>query len=572
MEKKDLAIIILALLLAASGVGNIILGVEPVFIPPVSLKNWHRDAHAEAARPLVLDPVDSWDSVSNNMIRHVCDNLWYYDLYSGPDFQLEMRLATKYTWNMDMDELTVILRKNVYFHDGSYFNATAVKFTFDRILYFTNITGELNSETAHIASPSSLFYDMSGKSILNKTVINSDYNITFVLNNPNGVFIPLLSYDACAILHPATSPTTRYLEFGKDILVGTGPFEYVHYIAGEELKFKRFDLYWGPTTFWDEIIWVFYPDDLTANNAMLGKEIDYLGGCIPSLIPTFQADPEITFVNMNTSTTYQYLGMNNKKINNKNIRKAIAYAYNYSYYIEVVLYGFAIRAHQFLPPGFPYYNESFRAPEYNTAIARQAMINAFPNETLGLTAQLYGENGTNDAAWLALSLVSYDILEIEGSILSQEMNTVLAIDLDRIGIDISADLMDFHTLLDVMVNDKDRLNLWFAGWKPDYLDPFNMVEPLLNNISISNTIQLQDAQIMQWLKDYEETNPDNITKRADLLWKIQNRAINDLYVELPLCYPWIYYVHHKSLGNVCYNNMGSYWVRDSYYIPGVSTI
>jgi len=140
MEKKNLAIIILAMILAVSGVGNITLGIIGGFGKAPEAKNILRTAGID---PLVLDPVDSWDSATNEMIRHICDNLWCYDLYD-PDFALEMRLATNFTWNSGLDELTVILRENVFFHDGSHFNATAVQFTFDRILYFINATGTLD--------------------------------------------------------------------------------------------------------------------------------------------------------------------------------------------------------------------------------------------------------------------------------------------------------------------------------------------------------------------------------------------------------------------------------------------
>jgi ABC-type transport system substrate-binding protein len=566
MEKKNLAIIFLAMTLAVSGVGNIILGIITGSGETREVKNVLRAAGMD---PYVLDPIDSWDSASNTLIRHICDNLWNYNLYD-PDFALEMRLATNYTWNSGLDELTVILRENVFFHDGSYFNATAVQFTFDRILHFINATGTLDP-SSHLADPASLFYDVSGKPILNKTIINSEYNLTFILNKPNGIFISLLSYEACVILHPNTTPATMYLAFGVDILVGTGPFKYIHYKPGEELKLERWSLYWSFNIFWDEIIWIFYPDPRTEANAMLGKEIDYLGSCIPSLIPLFETDPDIVFVNLNTSSSYNYWGLNNKKINNINVRKAIAYAYNYSYYIDVIQLGYAIRAHQFLPPAFPYYNESFRAPYYNTTIARQAMMAAFPNETLGVTAEAYGENAGNDEAWSALTLASYVVVELIGFPISHEMTTVLALDLDKIGIEITPDLMEIYEFIDVIINDKDRLNIWNAWWSPDYIDPFNMIGPLLSNISTANEIQLQDTKIMQWLKEYEETNPDDTIKREELLWKIQNRAINQLYVELPLAYRKIYYVHHKSLGNVCYNILGVTKFSDTYFIPGIPT-
>ncbi|MFX0040371.1 MAG: ABC transporter substrate-binding protein [Promethearchaeota archaeon] len=568
LEKKDTIIIILIFNLMVSGIGNLFLsGTKSVPIRPRGMKNVLK---CGGTSDLVLDPVDSRDSALNTLIRHVCDNLWYYDLYD-PDFALEMRLATNYIWNPGLDELTVILREHVFFHDGSYFNATAVQFTFDRILYFINATGTLDP-SSHLADSASLFYDINGKSILNKTVINSEYNITFILNKPYGVFISLLSYESCAILHPKTTPATTYLQLGVDLLVGTGPFKYELYRKNEELRIVRWSLYWGPNTFWDEILWIYYPDTITENNALLGGEIHFLGEGMLSYIHYFQTAPYLAFINLNTSTDYTYLGINNNIINITNIRKAIAYAYNYSYYIDVIKSGYAIRAHQFLPPGFPYYNESFRAPSYNTTIARLAMKAAFPAETAGLTPQAYGVNASNDAAWTALTLASYKVLEIEDNTLSQKISISLANDMDRIGINITSDIMDYPTLNEVLVNDKDRLNIWYTEWAPDYIDPFNMIEPLLNNMSLTNRIQINNVQIMQWLKEYEETDPDNITKRAELLWNIQQRAINELYVELPLCYDNRYYVHHKSLAHICYNILGHFWFRDTYLIPGVPTI
>ena len=158
MEKKNIALILLIIALGGSGVGNIILVVTSgVAVAPPDI-NILRYADTDGGAPAVLDPVDSWDSVSNDVIRHVCDNLWYYDLYD-PDFALEMRLATSYEYNFDKDEVNVILREGVYYHDGSYFNATAVKFTFDRINYFINATGTMVAP-ARVCDPASLYFNM----------------------------------------------------------------------------------------------------------------------------------------------------------------------------------------------------------------------------------------------------------------------------------------------------------------------------------------------------------------------------------------------------------------------------
>jgi peptide/nickel transport system substrate-binding protein len=564
MEKKNVAIIVLVIALVASGVGNIVLVILGGGSQAPPEGNILRYADTESGAPAVLDPVDSWDSVSNDVIRHVCDNLWYYDLYD-PDFALEMRLATSYKYNTNKDAVNVTLREGVYFHDGSYFNATAVKFTFDRILYLVNATKQLTNETAHLADPASLFFNMAGLPILNRTVIDSEYNVTFYLNAPNAIFIPLLSYDAWAILHPDSTPATDYLVLGTDTLVGTGPFEYANFVPGEEMRFTRFDLYWGPSVFWDTVIWVYYPDDVTAANAMLGGEVD-AGGLIISLIDEFIANPNIIFTNLESSTIYRYFGLNNHKINNTNVRKAICYSFNYTYYIEVIRRGYGIRAHQLVPPGFPYYNATFTAPSQDIAVARAAMKLAYPTETHGLAAQAVG-NATNDAAWALLDLLHLKILEHEDWTLGTDMNEAFANDLDRIGISLTPDVMDWETYIYVSSYDEDRLEIFHTGWGPDYLDPFNMVAPLLSNRSTANHIQCDDKQVQDWLAEYEvETDPD---AKGVLLYKIQNRVLNVEYMELAVQYDMVMAVYHKSVGNPCINIQRNLWFRDSYFIPGV---
>jgi len=508
---------------------------------------------SEGASPAVLDPTDSWDRNTNDVIRHVCDNLWYPNL-SDPDLALEWQLATNYSWDPSMTELMVTLRQGVYFHDGTLFTAEAVKHTFDRITFFINATGTL-PDTTHTADPASLFFDMNGDPILKKTVINSDYNVTFVLNKPNGVFINLLTYDACAILHPASTSATKYLELGTDTLVGTGPFVYEGYIPGLQMGFHAYEDYWDGKADIEAMIFKYYPDSVTAGNALLGGEVH--SGTFPtSMIGIVDDDPNLVFLNMNTSTIYRYFGLNNRKIDNINVRKAIAYAYNYTYFIEKARQGYAIRAHQFLPPGFPYYNASFRAPYCNTSIARQAMLDACAElglDASGLTADAVGVDPTNDANWAAKTFFTFKILQHYGLTSMENMNIAFANDMEAIGISIVPDVMDWETYVYTSTHNEDRLEIWYTGLRPDYLDPFNIVEPLLNNMSRVNHLQLQDNQIMTWLTEYEK-ELDPVVK-GELLYKIQQRAINEIYAELPVSYDMVMYGHHKNLTGFPYNIM-----------------
>jgi ABC-type oligopeptide transport system substrate-binding subunit len=127
--------------------------------------------------------------------------------------------------------------------------------------------------------------------------------------------------------------------------------------------------------------------------------------------------------------------------------------------------------------------------------------------------------------------------------------------------------MDWETYIEVSTHDEDRLEIFHTGWGPDYLDPFNMVAPLLSNLSTANHIQNNDLEIHQWLAEYEQEL--NTTIKAELLWKIQNKVFNVEYMELAVQYDMVMAVYHRSIGNPCINIQRNLWFRDSYHIPGV---
>ncbi len=72
------------------------------------------------------------------------------------------------------------------------------------------------------------------------------------------------------------------------------------------------------------------------------------------------------------------------------------------------------------------------------------------------------------------------------------------------------------------------------------------------------------------LVQYDETDLLDIAKRANLVYKIQNRAFNELCVELIVVNDRVMIVYNADLQNVCYNIQDNYWVRDCSYLPQVA--
>src|SRR6059036_515982 len=83
------------------------------------------------AEPTSLDPAQLTDINSMRILSSVYDTLVRFD---EGGFDLKPALATKWTVSSDGLTYTFELRKNVKFHDGTPFNAAAVKFNFDRML------------------------------------------------------------------------------------------------------------------------------------------------------------------------------------------------------------------------------------------------------------------------------------------------------------------------------------------------------------------------------------------------------------------------------------------------------
>ncbi|MHA1992384.1 MAG: right-handed parallel beta-helix repeat-containing protein [Candidatus Hodarchaeales archaeon] len=195
------------------------------------------------AGPTNLDPQNSLRPNSLDVINQVCEGLFTSNL-SDPTFSIIPNLAiSQGTWLVNLTDTwyTVSLRPNVLFHDGTKFNATAVKFTFDRIAYLINNSMTMLDYLYEYYDPDiGISYP-----IINKTVIIDEYTVRFELNKPYGPFETLLSFPGSFILSPTSTPNFTLIDVITGDLVGTGPFVYDHYILDDEVLFHAFDDYWA---------------------------------------------------------------------------------------------------------------------------------------------------------------------------------------------------------------------------------------------------------------------------------------------------------------------------------------
>jgi len=137
-------------------------------------------------------------------------------------------LATDWKIDSANNTITLTLRKGVKFHDGTDFNAQAVKWSFE--------TRKAGLAQAAVA-PNSAFAPMKSIEALD------DYTVRINLNSFDNTFLPVLWFIPSQVSSP-----TNYQTLGKEkaafTLVGTGPFKLVEYNQDVGLKFERNNDYW----------------------------------------------------------------------------------------------------------------------------------------------------------------------------------------------------------------------------------------------------------------------------------------------------------------------------------------
>ena len=565
MEKKNIAIIILAVVLGVSGVGNIILGVMYT-APAPSVKN--TIIASDMYAPDNFDVHELWESAGFQVTMQIYEPLWRYDL-SNPNLPLVPQLAKKFgTWEFasvdpinSQASLTVPLREDVYFHDGTKFNAAAVKWNFDRLAYFMNVDGTLAADVS-TCQFDVLYKWPDGTPVINKTVVVDTYTIKFVLNKPFGPFEAIMTFNGGWMMAPdPILKTTRIVPAqvvapGEDghAIVGTGPFEFESYTSGIETRMKRNDNYWKSPSAIEHLIISVITDADARNNAMLAGDVDVDTSPEAPFYDEMRSSDAVNLVEIAApaSSITTYLGFNNKKIS-KPWRQAISWAIDYDYMIDELKEGEALRLESPIPMGIEYANYESTEATLDLTKARQIMV----DNGLG------GNMAWSDQDWKDADLRTLTYTYNVGNKFREDFLILLQANLDLIGITVTDNGKEWTPYLDLVYNRTapgyDGLDMWFLGWIPDYNDASNYVNSLMSNVSSGNACQINDPILEPLLRaGLSETDSE---KRKIIYDEMQTYLVEDLM-------PWAWGYSLKTKYAFAPNLRGfptNPWGYDYYY-------
>lgn len=462
------------------------------------------------------DPYDANDTLSQAVAKS-----FYQGLY-GFDKNLKMIpvLADSHTVSKDGLVYTFKLKSGIKFHDGTPFNAEAVKANFDRV---TNPENKLKRYTLY-------------KNIAKTEAIDAA-TVRVTLKEPFSPFINTLAHPSGVMISPAA--LAKYGSKGiAQNPVGTGPFKFVEWKATDYLKVAKWEGYWKPGyPKIDSITWRPVVDNNTRAAMMQTNEAHFAFPMPPEALDSLskKASLEVTTA---PSIIHRYLSMNTqqKPFDNPKVREAINFAINKEALVKVAFSGYAIPAEGVLPQGVEYATKLGPWP-YNPAKAKELLKEAgYPN-------------GFESTLWSAYNYTT-----------AQKVIQFVQQQLAQVGIKVQVRALEAGQRVELVESAQDAatapVRMYYVGWSSSTGEADWAMRPLLASESLPpkmfNTAYYKNPEVDADIAKALVTTSS--TEKAKLYADAQQRIWKDA--------PWAFLVTERLLSVRARNLTGFHVIPD----------
>jgi peptide/nickel transport system substrate-binding protein len=268
-------------------------------------------------------------------------------------------------WDI-VDDTTFVfhLRKGVKFHDGTDFNAQAVKYSFDWY----------RSKECNPAFAANI-------SAMESVEIIDDYTVRIKTSRVSANFLGSLCEHSGYIVSPS------FLEKNKtnlnSVACGTGPFMVDSYIEGDSIKLKRNSNYYKnggdgkPLPYLDGLEFRIIMDSTALTNNARSGDVDIVDYISITDVPIAESDSKLNVFKTGGAVVPYTLFMNTAKppFDNLLVRQAVSYAINYKELCDTISGGYGWVSPFFITPGSKYYNDR-EIYSYDPAKARNLLAQA----------------------------------------------------------------------------------------------------------------------------------------------------------------------------------------------------
>ena len=397
--------------------------------------------------PSGIDPHVDASSELGIPLTSVYDTLVYQDL----DGSFVPGLAERWEISQDGAAYTFYLRSDVKFHDGTRFDADAVKFNLERIA-----DPEMRSRKA---------LGMLGP--YSHTEVVDEYVVSIHFHEPYAPFLDSLSQVYLAMASPAAVK-----EWGTEYQlhqVGTGPFIFEEYVPNDHLTLTRnTDYRWAPSVYahngpayLEEIVFRFYVDPAVRALALESGEADVMGEMPPRDAARLEKDTDFTLfpVAVPGQPLQFFLNTENPPTDDPLVRQAILHATDQQEIVDTVFQSYSPPAHGPL---------SAATPAYSNLV--QTLYPHDPDRA----AALLDQAGWRDLDGDGIRENAGQPLTLQGYLMSwgylPEVGQLLQSQLRKVGIDLQTELVAFPAAVEAAGQGLHHLApMTFSGSDPSLL-------------------------------------------------------------------------------------------------------
>ncbi|PFN05068.1 peptide ABC transporter substrate-binding protein [Bacillus cereus] len=418
-----------------------------------------------------MDSTKATDAVSFNVMNNVMEGLYRLD----KDNKATPGVAESYKKSDDGKKYTFKLNKNAKWSNGDPVTAKDFVFSWKRA-----IDKNTAAEYAYI------MFDLKNAKAINEGTAEldtlgvkavDDHTLEVELENPVPYFVELTSFGT---FYPLNEKFMKEKgdKFGleADTTLYNGPFTLSEWKHEEGWKMKKNAQYWdNKTVKLEEINVNVVKDTGTRINLYETGAIDRTG-LVSEFVDKYKSSPE--FYTQKTPSTF-FLRLNQKRggqdtvLKNKDLRKAIAMAYDKKGLANVILNDGSVPAGYLVPAEFA------KSPDGKDFRKE----NGEGIKTDAKKAKEHWEKAKKELGKDAVTveLLNYDSENAKkvGEFLKAQLEQNLP------GLTVNLKNQPFKQKLDLET--KQDYDLSYAGWGPDYLDPMTFIDMFVTNGSHNQT-------------------------------------------------------------------------------------